>query len=379
MRDANPLRLLEALPILGASLMIGCGADAPVAAVVADDGLPLPVLPATLHSYRVAGNPLPAHFIAGPGAVVAADNTPPTNPITDAGATLGRVLFHDVRLSANNTVSCGSCHIQSVAFGDTARFSRGLNGMLSTRHSPSLANARFYAPGRFFWDERAATLEAQVLDPIANPAEMGLPLDSLEAKLGAVRQYGPLFEAAFGSPAVTRTAVARALAQFVRAMVSARSRYDDAFLGGAAANFAAVLTPQEVEGEQLFRGVGKCAVCHVGNAQIATQARNIGFVLAPSDTGAGGGRFKVPSLRNIGVRTRFMHDGRFSSLAQVVDHYNNGVADVAGLDPVLRNAAGLPQRLGLTQAQRDALVAYLRTLTDPTFLADPRFADPFPR
>lgn len=359
--------------------MVGCGADAPVAAVVADDGLPLPVLPAALLSYRVAGNPLPAHFITGPGAVVAADNTPATNPITDAGATLGRVLFYDVRLSANNTVSCGSCHLQSVAFGDTARFSRGLNGTLSTRHSPSLANARFYGPGRFFWDERAATLEAQVLDPIANPAEMGLPLDSLESKLGATRHYGPLFEAAFGTSAVTRTGVARALSQFVRAMVSARSRYDDAFQGGAVGNFAAVLTPQEAEGEQLFRGVGKCAVCHVGNAQIATQARNIGFVLAPSDTGAGGGRFKVPSLRNVGVRTRFMHDGRFSSLAQVVDHYNNGVADVAGLDPVLRNAAGLPQRLGLSQAQRDALVAYLRTLTDPAFLADPRFADPFPR
>lgn len=376
-RRSGGLTLLPSLVVF----LAACAGESPTAATLVDDGLPLPVLPVALLSYGTASNPLPAHFTApGPdGSVLAADNTPPTNPVTDAGATLGRVLFYDVRLSANNTVSCGSCHLQSAGFADTAQFSRGLRGGTTPRHSMALVNARFYARGRFFWDERAATLEDQVLRPIQDPVEMGMTLDSLERKLAATRLYGPLFRAAFGSADVSRDKVARALAQFVLAMTSTRSRYDQAFQGGGPPNFAAVLTSQELEGEQLFRGAGRCVLCHVTNAQIASQPRNIGLALVSADTGAGAGRFKVPSLRNVGVRSRFMHDGRFTSLRQVVDHYAEGVQGAAGLDPLLRNPSGQPQRLGLSPAQRDALVAYLHTLTDQAFLTDPRFADPFRR
>ena len=363
-------------------LLAGCAGDGPTAASQLDnDGLPAPRLPATLFSYRDAANLLPAHFtVTGPdGSVASADNTSGTNPVTDAGATLGRVLFYDVRLSLNNTVSCASCHLQSAGFGDTARFSRGLHGGTTARHSMALANARFYARGRFFWDERAATLEQQVLLPIPDPLEMGLSLDSLERKLAATRSYGPLFQSAFGSAAVTRDRIARALAQFVRSLNSTRSKYDTAFRGIETPNFPAFLTPQELEGEQLFRGAGRCVLCHGTNAQIVTQPRNIGLEIVPGDTGAGSGRFKAPSLRNVAVRGRFMHDGRFSSLRQVVDHYSDSVRDTPGLDPLLRNLGGLPQRLNLSPAQRDALVAYLQTLTDQAFLTDVRFADPFRR
>ena len=165
----------------------------------------------------------------------------------------------------------------------------------------------------------------------------------------------------------------------MRSLTSTRSKYDDAFRGIETANFPAVLTPQENEGEQLFRGAGRCVLCHVTNAQIATQPRNIGLDLVPADTGVGAGRFKAPSLRNVAVRGRFMHDGRFNTLRQVVDHYSDAVQDTPGLDPLLRNLGGLPQRLNLTAAQRDALVAYLQTLTDQAFLNDVRFADPFRR
>ena len=360
-----------------------CGGEtiAPPAGIEDPSGLLAPVLPATAFAYRVAANPLPAHFLAPApnGSVASADNSPASNPITDAGATLGRVLFYDVRLSANNTVSCGSCHQQAFGVADTARFSRGFLGALTPRHTSGLSNARFYANGRFFWDERAATLEAQVLVPIQDVGEMGMTLDSLERKLAATTFYAPLFQAAFGAADVTRTRVANALAQFVRALVTANSRYDQAFQGGPAADFAAVLTPQEVQGEQLFRGAAGCGRCHVTNAQIANGVHNSGLDLVTADSGAGRGRFKVPSLRNVGVRGRFMHDGRFTALRQVVDHYDNGVRDNPDLDSLLRTPAGGPQRLQLSPGQRDAIVAYLNTLTDPTFLIDAKFSNPFRR
>ena len=208
---------------------------------------------------------------------------------------------------------------------------------------------------------------------------MGMTLDSLERKLAATTFYAPLFQAAFGAAEVTRMRVANALAQFVRALVTANSRYDQAFQGGPAADFAAVLTPQEVQGEQLFRGAAGCGRCHVTNAQIANGVHNSGLDLVTADSGAGRGRFKVPSLRNVGVRGRFMHDGRFTALRQVVDHYDNGVRDNPDLDSLLRTPAGGPQRLQLSPGQRDAIVAYLNTLTDPTFLIDAKFSNPFRR
>ncbi len=345
-------------------------------------GLASPTLPLTSFAYSDAARPLPAHFRGpgGPGgSVIGTDNTPADNLTTDAGATLGRVLFYDTRLSRNDRIACASCHLQATGFADTARFSLGIDGQRTPRHSMGLANARFYQRGRFFWDERAATLEAQVLQPISDPGEMALPLSEALEKLRATAFYGPLFTAAFGSSEISETRVARALAQFVRAMVSGTARFDAAFAGAGPPNFAAALTPQELQGHQLFVGPAGCARCHVTDAQVGSNVMNNGLDAVITDAGAGNGRFKSPSLRNVGVRRFFMHDGRFSTLEQVVAHYDSGIMLSPGLDPGLRTPGGQPQRLNLTEAQRAALVAFLHTLTDSSFLSDPRFSDPFRR
>ena len=190
--------------------------------------LPTPVLPDTPYAYTDADLALPAHFTTGgPDSIAAADNSPRDNPATDDGVTLGRVLFYDTRLSANGAVSGASCHLQGHGFSDPRRLSVGFDGRSTRRHAMSLTNARFYARGRFFWDERAETLEAQVLALIQDPIEMGLSLEALEETLRATPFYPRLFARAF-----TSDRIARALAQFVRALVSYRSPYDEARAAG---------------------------------------------------------------------------------------------------------------------------------------------------
>ncbi|HET7461143.1 MAG TPA: cytochrome c peroxidase [Longimicrobium sp.] len=341
-------------------------------------GLATPTLPATPFQYSDAELPFPAHFRVAPNgpSVLATDNTPQDNAITDAGATLGRVLFYDMRLSANDGLSCAGCHSPFIGFSDTPRLSVGFAGGLTGRHAPALANARFYRRGRFFWDERAATLEAQVLRPIQDGTEMGMTLDNVVAKIEATHYYAPLFTAAFGSPSVTSDRVSRALAQYVRSLRSTDSRFDRAFTPAGTPNFAAVFTAQELDGERLFRATG-CAGCHTTVAQVSDSVHNTGLDAVSADTGAGRGAFKAPSLRNVAVRPRFMHDGRFTSLAQVIEFYDHGVQPDPNLDRRLRNPDGTPRRLNLTPAQKAALLAFLNTLTDSTFLTSPRFANPF--
>jgi cytochrome c peroxidase len=338
--------------------------------------LPTPALPATPFPYADASAPLPAHFLAALGGATATDNTPADNPITDAGAALGRVLFYDPRLSANDGLSCAGCHNQALGFADVPRQSVGFAGGLTARHSPGLANGRFYRRGRFFWDERAATAEAQALTPIQDAKEMGLTLEDLTAKLQATSYYPPLFTAAFGTAEITSDRASRAIAQFVRSLVSTGSRYDQAFHGGTTPDFSSVFTPEEIEGEQLFRSTG-CADCHTTVAQVSDSVHNIGLDAVSTDTGAGRSAFKAPSLRNVAVRPRFMHDGRFTSLEQVVDFFNSGVRSNPDLDPRLKAPDGNPRQLGLTETQSAALVAFLKTLTDSTFLTAPRFSNPF--
>lgn len=329
-----------------------------------------------LHSYSDADAPIPRHFLSSTaGTVRFTDNTPPNNPITTAGARLGRVLFYDVRLSANDKVACASCHQQALGFGDTARFSRGVRGHRLPRRTMALANARFNADGRFFWDERAGTLEAQVLQPIQDTLEMGMTLDMLERKLAATSFYPPLFAAAFGSPDVTRERIALALAQFVRSLISSHSRYDAVFATGGAPD-TSQLTDKERDGLRTFIAVG-CVNCHRTIAQIADRANNIGLDSIVRDSGAGQGRFKPPSLRNVAVRPPYMHDGRFQTLREVVEFYDRGVQANPFLDPRLRGPDGAPRRLHLTPPQVDALVAFLQALTDTAFLKAERFSDPF--
>ena len=337
----------------------------------------VPILPATAFSYSDATINLPAQFRTGPNNPSGADNTPVSNVVTNAGATLGRVLFYDKRLSVNDTVSCASCHVQANGFGDTRRFSVGFQGALTTRHAMGLANSRYYQNGKFFWDERAATAEVQVLQPIQNSTEMGSTLPQVVTKLSAQSFYAPLFTAAFGDASISSDRISRALAQFVRSMVSYRSKYDSAFVNGVA-NLGATLTSQEEQGRQLFEGAARCDTCHGTVAHVADSAKNNGLDAIVTDVGAGGGRFKAPSLRNIAVRAPYMHDGRFATLEQVVDHYDSGVQDSPNLAPGLRAGDGSPRRLNLSVAQKQALIAFMGTLTDTALTSDPKFADPFP-
>jgi len=307
-----------------------------------------PSLPAILLEY--ANIQLPAHFAQrrlgrGPGndSVLSTDNTPADNRVTNAGPTLGRVRFYDKRLSANNTIACASCHIQEHGFSDPDALSTGFEGGLTGRRSMGLTNVRFYDRGRFFWDERAETLEDQVLMPIQDAVEMGMNLDDLREKLSTTPFYAPLFEQAFGSPTVTKDRISRALAQFVRSMVSFQSKYDSAFANGAP-NFQAVLTPQEDRGRRIFDR--DCANCHEANAQVGDAPRNTGLDATITDVGAGRGRFKTPSLRNVAVRAPYMHDGRFATLREVIEFHNTGIQRNPELDNRLSTNNGNPERLG---------------------------------
>lgn len=330
----------------------------------------LPVEPAGYFEYAIEN--LPEHFKNG--EVAALDNTPADNLLTDAGATLGRVLFYDTRLSHDGSTSCASCHKQSSGFSDPNRFSTGINGQLTTRHSMALANGNYYVSGAAFWDERAESLEEQALIPIESPKEMGATLPEVVAKLSQTAFYPALFQAAFGTPEVTPKRIGKAIAQFERAMVSYQAKYDTAFAPGSdEPDFAAVFTTDELAGEAIFHGVGRCGGCHTTHAQVGQQAANVGLDGTVIDPGAGEGRFKTPSLRNIAVRGHFMHDGRFSSLEEAVNFYNAQVQDNPNLDESLRN----PTQLNLTAQQVDQLVAFLETLTDETFLTSDLFSDPF--
>jgi cytochrome c peroxidase len=294
-------------------------------------------------------------------------------PLTNEVATLGRVLFYDENLSRNNRISCGSCHVQSKGFADPAQFSTGHEFGMTTRNSMALSNVSLLRS--YFWDSRARNLEDQVLMPVKNHVEMGIEyLEKLPKKLAGVDYYAPLFEAAFGDPAITENSIRLALAQFLRTMVSGQSKYDE----GATINFVNY-TPLEKMGLELFTAKdskAKCGNCHTGelfNTNSSWGLENIGLDSNPTDHN---GRFKVPSLRNIAVTAPYMHDGRLKTLEEVVDHYDHGIQMNSWLSWHLRDYNG-PIRLNLTDLEKKALVAFLKTLTDEQFLKDPKYSDPF--
>jgi len=328
---------------------------------------------------------LPDHFF-GPTAEI--DNTPANNMVTDAGATLGRVLFYDKTLSVNNTIACASCHIQSNGFADPARLSIGFEGGETGRNSMGLANAKYYNNGRFFWDERAASLEEQVLIPIQDEVEMGLSLDEMVSKIQSADYYEPLFEAAFGDEEITSQRVAAGLAQFIRSMVSFEARYDEGL--NAANSDEGEDFPNFSELENLgknlfFSGRTQCSNCHDNVTFSGDRARNNGLDAGFPDLGLGAvtgntndnGKFKVNSLRNIALTAPYMHDGRFETLREVIDFYNNGIRNNPNLDARLRVQGNQVRRMNLNRVEVDALVAFLHTLTDESFVTEEKFSDPF--
>lgn len=347
-----------------------------------DSALNFPPVP-----FNYANPLLPPNFLRPP--LIGQDNMPATNLTTDAGAALGRVLFYDKRLSTNQTISCSSCHQPQHGFSDPARFSLGFNGGRTGRNSMGLTQARYYPRGRFFWDERALTLEDQVLQPIQNEVEMGMTLPALVLRLQSEPFYTNLFQRAFGSTEVNADKISRSLAQFIRSIVSTQSKYDVGLRSGFT-NFSA----SENLGRQVFLGqVGNatCVTCHGTDNFVPNNVFNNGLENPYRDKGIGDltgraqdeGLFKVPSLRNIELTAPYMHDGRFASLEEVVEFYNSGVTNHPNLAPQLRvpsppgSPLGPPRRLNLTTAQKAGLVAFLKTLTDTNVVNDPKFSDPF--
>ena len=337
------------------------------------------------NSYNYANIQLPGHFLDN--NLQNEDNTPNDNPITDAGATLGRVLFYDKKLSANNTISCASCHVQSNGFSDPATLSIGFEGGLTGRNSMGLSNAKFYDNGRFFWDERAATLEDQVLMPIQDAVEMGLTLEELVSKVAAEDYYRMLFTRAFGDSNVSSGRISLALSQFIRSMVSYESKFDEAMAitNNAQANFPNFTASENLGKNLFFSNRTRCSDCHDTNAFVGDAPRNNGLDAMLTDLGVAGvtgnngdrGEFKVGSLRNIELTAPYMHDGRFATLGEVIDHYDTGVQNSGDLDNRLRVNGGQVRRLNLNANERQALIDFLLTLTDNNFISDIKYADPF--
>lgn len=331
---------------------------------------------------------LPAYYDA---SVSQLDNTPLDNGISNRIATLGRVLFHDRQLSVNASISCASCHQQAAGFDDPARFSTGFSGASFTAaHAMRLGNVRYWRPGTMFWDRRSATLEAQASQPIINPIEMGWDsnaggINALVARLQALPYYQELFTFAFGSSLVTEARIGQALAQFQRAMISSNSRWDTGYAAVFDAtapnrNLNATLpgfTAEENRGRQLFmtgpgNGGAGCSACHVPPTfALAGNSQSNGLDAGETRI------FKSPSLKNVAQSSHFMHDGRFASLAEVVEFYNSGIQPGPALDNRLRVPGSGPLRLNLSAADKAALVAFMETLSDPVLASDPRFSSPF--
>lgn len=332
------------------------------------------------------------------------DNTT-VNPITDKGATLGRVLFYDKNLSKNNTISCASCHKQELAFGDNAIASTGVNGTTG-RHSMRLVNSRFSNEAKFFWDERANSLELQTSMPIQDHKEMGFSgtngdenISALITKLQNIGYYKELFKFVYGDSTVTQERIQNALAQFVRSIQSFDSKYD----AGRAVSANDLVsfpnfTTQENQGKNLFLtipifdansnriggGLG-CAACHAApEFDIDPNTKNNGIIGIIGMTGIDINNTKAPSLRNVtktdGTENGpFMHTGNLATLQNAIGHY--GSINIApgnkNLDPRLA-PNGIGQKLNLNAQEVNAVIAFLKTLAGTDVYTNKKWGNPFP-
>lgn len=336
--------------------------------------------------------------------------------LSDTKALLGRVLFYDTKVSHNNTVSCASCHKQELAFSDDVAKSKGFDGGLTKRNSQALAatanfqssygtadingstlvnmnasnsSIAFISSAGFFWDDRAVTIADQSRQTIQDNIEMGTDFDELTKELAQEDYYQILFRKAFGTPEITENRILESIQEFVNAFVSSHTKFDVGMNRHRSPfmdfdNF----TAQENLGKRLFGE--NCGTCH--GMDMSTQAERTahnGLEIRNDDTGVGGitgqsfddGRFKVPFLRNVALTGPYMHDGRFATLEEVINHYSEGITMHPNLDFRLRDPldAESPLRMNFTEEEKSALIAFLRTLSDEKLIYDERFSDPFKR
>jgi cytochrome c peroxidase len=312
--------------------------------------------------------------------------------VSDAGAQLGRVLFYDKKLSINNAISCGSCHHQDKAFTDGQATSLGFKGLKTTRSSMAIVNP--ITQNNLFWDSRSHTIHDLTLLPVQNHIEMGMEdLEYLEKKLAETSYYKTLFKKAFNSEVITKERISEAMAQFIGSITSNNSKFDTEL---RSTSNTSSLSPLEQHGRNLFFGnKALCSSCHSGNNFSAADGENdvyggaslggvnlrgttnIGLDFISKDKGKDNGNFKIPTLRNIAVTGPYMHDGRFATLEQVVDHYVSGIKANPNLDVKFKDNKGNPKGLDLNAYDKKALVAFMNTLTDNKFLTDPKYSDPF--
>jgi cytochrome c peroxidase len=307
---------------------------------------------------------------------------PADNPLTKQGIALGRRLFFDPILSGDSTESCGTCHEPGRAFSDDRRFSIGIDLKEGTRNAPAVINAAWLKSA--FWDGRATSLEDQALQPVVNPIEMHETWPNVVSKVQNHPDYPALFGAAFGTDQVTRELVVKAIGQFERTLISNNSKFDTylATRDTQAAGFSAAAT----RGFAIFNSErGDCFHCHEVNALLTdNNFHNVGLDSNFTDPGVDLGlgnitgnpddmaKFKTPTLRNVEYTAPYMHDGRFATLPEVVEHYNSGGKATPTTDPFIRTQNGL----GLTPSEVNDVVEFLKTFSDPDYLTNPDYQDP---
>ena len=303
---------------------------------------------------------------------------PADNPQTVEGVALGKKLFFDSILSRDNTLACGDCHRPENAFSDPRQFSVGIIGEEGFRNSMPLQNLAFNFREKFNWDGSANSLEDQMFEPVTNPIEMNNTWPNVESTLQQNNEYPQLFENAFGTTVIDSTLVTKAISQFVRTLISGNSKFDK-FV-----NDSGTLTPQEESGLNVFldESRGDCFHCHgLPSSPLWTDNafHNNGLDATITDRGLGNvtgdprefGLFKSPSLRNLAYTAPYMHDGRFTTLEEVINHYSEGLVFSETIDPLMKavNQGGVQ----LTESDKADLKAFLLTLSEPEFTTNPDF------
>lgn len=297
---------------------------------------------------------------------------PRDNPTTAEKVELGRRLFYDKQMSLDYSTSCASCHQPELAFADNRKQSAGFGGLLTARNSPSLANTG-YLP-HFFWEGGIPTLEKQALAPIIAPNEFNIRADTLEKRMSSDPRYKMLFQAAFGDETVTLERITKSISAFQRTLISGNSPYDKFRRGDRSA-----ISLSAQRGEALFFGeTGDCWHCHNGYNLTTNSFHNTGLDSLTTDIGRAAvtknpndeGKFKVPTLRNIALTAPYMHDGRFQTLEQVLQHYNSGGKAHPNKDALMRP-------LGLSNQEVSDLIEFLKSLSDTSFTQNPAHNNPW--
>ncbi len=306
---------------------------------------------------------------------------PQDNPQTAEGVALGKKLFFDPILSGDNTLACAGCHAPAEGFSDSRQFSPGIDGIEGNRNSMPLFNLAWNYQENFFWDGRASSLENQALQPVVDPVEMHNTWPNAVSSLQATSDYPELFSKAFGTSNIDSTLVSKAIAQFIRTLISSNSRFDQYLRGEIE------LTESERNGLQVFEDEnrGDCFHCHGDpNNPLWTDNdfHNNGLDKVFEDLGRGGvtgdprefGEFKTPSLRNLAYTAPYMHDGRFETLEEVIDHYSEGLVYSETIDPLMKTVG--EGGVQLTEKDKQDLKAFLLSLSDESFINDPDFQKP---